>query len=145
MGSKVKGDVFAKIKILIQELIERLQHEAAKDADQKGWCTKATADAEQKRTYAMDEVEELNAQMAELEAKRDQLADDLAVLQKEIQEIKQEATETMRARSEEKAENADTVSTATAGLDAVNQAIDIMTQFYRAASKETVEFALIQQ
>ena len=38
--------------------------EAANEANQKGWCDKATADAEQKRSYAADKIEDLNAKMA---------------------------------------------------------------------------------
>merc|ERR1719282_682878 len=83
------GDPFAKVKILIQELLERLLAEQGNEANQKGWCDKATADAKQKRGYAADEIRELNGQMAEMEATRDQLTEELSVLDKEIDELQQ--------------------------------------------------------
>merc|ERR1719395_55939 len=88
LAGKIAVDHFAKIKKLIQELIERLLQEAANEANQKGWCDKAIGDAEQRRMYAAEQVEELNGEMAELEATRDVLVEELAILEKEIADLK---------------------------------------------------------
>merc|ERR1719424_1146745 len=125
LAAQVAADPFVKIKNLIQELIERLLTEAANEANQKGWCDKAMADATQKRQYAADEIEGLNAKMAKLEALSAKLGEELGVLAKEIKELKASQAEAEKNRKEEKAENANTVSEAKAGLGAVNMAIDI--------------------
>merc|ERR1712187_605719 len=88
LASRIAADPFTKIKNLIQELIERLLTEAANEANQKGWCDKATADAKQKRTYAADEIADLNAKMAKLEALSDKLGEEISTLTEEIDEIK---------------------------------------------------------
>merc|ERR1712048_867445 len=88
LASRIAGDPFAKIKKLIQELIERLLAEAANEANQKGWCDKAIADATQKREYAADEVETLNSKMAKLEALSSKLGEELSILEDEISELK---------------------------------------------------------
>jgi len=144
LASRIAADPFAKIKKLIQELIERLLTEAANEANQKGWCDKATADATQKRTYSADEVEGLNAKMAKLEALSAKLNEELTTLTKEIKELNAAQAEAKKVRGEEKAENANTVTEAKAGLDAVKMAIDILDKFYKTSAKAKVDLSLAQ-
>jgi len=145
LSNQIKVDQFAKVKKLIQDLIERLLQEAADEADQKGWCDKAMADAEQKRTYAVEKVAELNAQSAELEATINKLVEELEVLHVEIPEIQQKQEDATAMRKEEQAENQATVMEAEAGLEAVNEAIDILDKFYKTAAKEKVDLGLVQK
>jgi len=138
LASRAARDPFEKIKVLIQELIERLLKEAANEANQKGWCDKATADAEEKRDYSASQVEELNGEMARLEALRDKLTEEIGVLDTEIADLKARQAEAEQQRADEKAENAVTVEEAEAGLEAVTQAIDILDKFYKTVAKSTV-------
>merc|ERR1719178_369808 len=144
LASRIAADPFAKIKKLIQELIERLLQEAANEANQKGWCDKATADATQKREYAADEIEGLNAKMAKLEALSAKLGEELKELNKQIKELTDSRAEAEKNRKEEKAENANTVSEAKAGLAAVKMAIDILDKFYKTSAKAKVDLSLAQ-
>lgn len=137
------SDPLAKVKTLIQELIERLLKEAANDLNQNDWCNKAISDAEQKRTYAATAVEELNSQMATLEATRDKLALDVSILDKDIDELKNSQKNAETLRGQEKQQNAETVQEAQAGLEAVIQAIDILSKFYKTSDKATVVYSLV--
>merc|ERR1711865_27439 len=101
------------------ELIERLLTEAANEANQKGWCDKAMADPTQKRQYAADEVEELNAKMAKLESLSAKLGEELATLATEIKDLTDAQAKADKERKAEKGENANTVTEAKAGLAAV--------------------------
>merc|ERR1719359_2475244 len=98
LASRIAADPLAKVKKLIQELIERLLTEAANEANQKGWCDKATADATQKRTYAADKIESLNAEMAKLAALSDKLNEELDVLGKEITALREAQAEANQNR-----------------------------------------------
>eukprot|EP00747_Dinoflagellata_sp_TGD_P157297 gnl/TRDRNA2_/TRDRNA2_177728_c0_seq13.p1 gnl/TRDRNA2_/TRDRNA2_177728_c0~~gnl/TRDRNA2_/TRDRNA2_177728_c0_seq13.p1 ORF type:complete len:755 (-),score=308.02 gnl/TRDRNA2_/TRDRNA2_177728_c0_seq13:244-2508(-) len=134
LAEQIAADPFKKIKKLIQELIERLLQEAANEGNQKGWCDKAIADAEQRRDYAAEAIAELNAEMAELEATRDKLTEELATLKTEIAELKAAQEKAEKERAAEKAENAATVEEAEGGLEAVKMAIDILDKFYKSAA-----------
>jgi len=144
LATRIAGDPFAKIKKLIQELIERLLQEAANEANQKGWCDKAIADAKQKRGYAADEVEELNAKMAKLNAESEKLDDEIKELAKDLKSLDDAQKEAIKERKEEKDENANTVKEAEAGLAAVNMAIDILDKFYKTNAKNEVDLSLAQ-
>jgi len=145
LAMQIAKDPFAKIKTLIQELIERLLQEANNEANQKGWCDKATADAKQKRDYAAEEVRTLNSKMAKLEAVRDQLAEELDILAKEIKDIKDAQKQAQEERDAESAQNKATVEEAQEGLDALNMCIDLLDKFYKTMAKETVDLSLAQK
>merc|ERR1719163_2316240 len=104
------------------------------------WCDKATADAEQKRDYASEAVAKHNSEMALLEAERDTLQEELAALAAEIQTLEMMQEEAIAMRKEENAENTRTVQDASAGLAAVESAIDILTKFYKTSAKSKVEY-----
>lgn len=139
LATEISADPFAKVKVLIQELIERLLKEANNEANQKGWCDKATKDAEQKRDFAAEAIAELNANMAQLEARIDKLTSELVHLTREILQLKNERQQATEDREAEKAENEATVTEAKVGLAAVSEAIDILFKFYATSKKGTVE------
>eukprot|EP00421_Protoceratium_reticulatum_P017994 CAMPEP_0168379670 /NCGR_PEP_ID=MMETSP0228-20121227/11965_1 /TAXON_ID=133427 /ORGANISM="Protoceratium reticulatum, Strain CCCM 535 (=CCMP 1889)" /LENGTH=753 /DNA_ID=CAMNT_0008392713 /DNA_START=56 /DNA_END=2317 /DNA_ORIENTATION=- len=145
LATRISEDPFAKVKQLIQELIERLLQEAGNQANQKGWCNKSIADAKQKRQYAAAAVEHLNGEMAELEAERDTLNEELKVLGSQIQDLKDSVAKANQMRAEEKATNTATVIEAKAGRLATEQAMQILYRFYRTADNNaTVALSLSQ-
>merc|ERR1719345_168793 len=77
--------------------------------------------------------------MAELEATRNKLHEELDVLAKEIAELEAAQEKAEKERAEEKAENAATVEEATAGQEAVESAIQVLDRFYKTAAKGVVE------
>merc|ERR1719473_1942814 len=139
LATKVAADPFAKIKKLVQELIERLLQEAADEANHKGWCDKELTNARQQRGYKSDAVKALNSQLESAEAKRDKLAEEIATLTTELAELEDSLSKTTEQRQAESAENAATVSEAQEGQEAVQQALDVLDHFYKTAAKAFVQ------
>jgi len=144
LASKIAEDPFAKVKTLIEELIERLLQQASNEATQKGWCDKALADAGQRRDFAAEEIASLNQEMAKLEAERDRLTEDLFILGREISEIEFARGNATSERAEEKAENEATIDEAQAGLTALSECIELLDRFYKTKKQATVNLTLIQ-
>jgi len=144
LASRISADPFAKVKQLIQELIERLLQEAANEANQKGWCDKSLADAKQKRDYAAEEIGDLNSQLAKFEASIGKLTETIKTLDDEITEINDARTEAAAERTNESSQNAATVSEADTGLGALKLVITQLDRFYKTQAKNTVDLSLLQ-
>merc|ERR550537_1607673 len=112
---RAAADPFVKVKKLIQELIEKLVTEAADEATKKGFCDTELGKANSDKTSQMSTVIETNAVLAGLEAKKDQLTDEIATLTQEIADLNDALTKTTKERTEEKAENTDTLDKAKEG------------------------------
>merc|ERR1719395_193147 len=138
LASKVAADPFVKIKKLIQELIERLLQEAADEANHKGWCDKEIGKAKQTRDIKAASVKDLNSQMAENEGKRDKLTEEISILTIELKELNDSLSKITKERSDESAENSATISEAEEGKEAVEEAIDVLSKFYKTAAKAEV-------
>merc|ERR1719194_141070 len=70
---KMAADPFAKVKGLIQALIERLLKEAANEATHKGWCDTEIGKAEKDRDFRHEDLQSLNSDITELEARQAKL------------------------------------------------------------------------
>merc|ERR550514_1511364 len=132
------ADPFLKVKKLIQDLIEKLVTEAAEEATKKGWCDTEMGKAQSSRNTNMEKVIKLNAEVASLEAKKDALEEEIAVLTSEISELNDALTKTTKERTAEKAANMDTLDKAKEGLAAVKDAYGVLQAFYKGAAKAKV-------
>merc|ERR1719498_509068 len=82
-GSASGEDPFAKVKSLIQDLIDRLMKEAAAEATEKEYCDSEMAKTEEKKA-------DLEADVAKLTAKIDKAAASSAALKEEVNSMRQE-------------------------------------------------------
>merc|ERR1719389_540024 len=121
---------FAKVKQMIEDLISRLEDEAAAEASQKEWCDKEMSETIAARDAAQREIEAKNAFLTEKRTLVDSLAEDISVLSKEIADLQTAINEETALREKDQANNNQTLAEAQAGLEAVENAIEVLSNFY---------------
>merc|ERR1719262_121757 len=121
---------FAKVKQMIQDLVTRLEDEASSESDLKIWCDDNMAETNSEKAAAQKAIEGLNAKMTELKAIISQRTEEILTLSQEIADLNKALNEQTELREEDKAENQQTVADATAGKNAITNALEILNGFY---------------
>jgi len=135
--ARASADPFAKIKNLLQSLVERLIKEATEEATKKGYCDTEQGKAKKDREYRLQDVMTLSAEIAQMEATEDELSQEMGDLKDRLGDLASTANETAAMRETEKAENLHTLAESKEGLIAVKEAMGILNTFYKAAAKAT--------
>merc|ERR1719472_37211 len=135
-----KDDPFKKIKGMIQELIEKLLQEEADEANHKGWCDTEISKTLKDRDYRLRDITDIHSSIEKLNARKEKLNLTKTELTEEIATLEEDLENQTAAREEEKEEHLQTIEDAKGGLEAIKEAIDILSHFYGAAAK-----ALFQQ
>jgi hypothetical protein len=138
LAMKIAEDPFAKVKVLIQQLIERLLTESKNEATHKGWCDTELGKAQHSRDARHKDVVSLTADTEIMEAKKAKLIVEKDTLNTEIVELTSALTNATNDRGDEKADHEATMKTAQEGLTALETAISTLKGFYSSASRATV-------
>jgi len=144
LAAQVTDGPFDKIKGMIQEMIEKLLQEEADEANHKGVCDKEISKTLKDRDYRLRDVEALHTAIESNNARREKLDEEMKTLTTEIATLTTDLADQTAARAEEKAENEVQIREAKEGVEAVQQAIDILGHFYGAAAQATVELQTSQ-
>merc|ERR1719272_2388426 len=96
-------DVFAKIKGMVSDMIEKLEQEAAEAAELKEWCDKEIAESTAKKEDITALFDKLSTKLDTASARSEKLKEEVATLQKELADLAKSQSEMDRIRSEEKA------------------------------------------
>merc|ERR1719468_900972 len=129
------ADVFAKIKGMISDMIDKLEQEQAEAAELKQWCDKEIAESTAKKEEADALIEKLTTKHNQATSRSTQLKDEVAVLQKELADLAKTQSEMDRIRSEEKAAFDKNHPEMEQGLKGVKLALKILNDYYAKADK----------
>jgi len=130
-----QADIFAKVKALIRDMVEKLEAEAEADATKKAYCDKELAETNQKKDDKTAEIEKLSAKIESSKSKSAKLKEEVATLQKELAALVREQAEMDKIRAEEKAAFDVNSAEMEQGLNGIKMALKVLNDYYAKADK----------
>lgn len=131
-------DVFAKVKSMIQGLLDKLVEEAQAEASHKAWCDKETAETKAKIDDHTSKIETLSTRADKADATIEQLKSTIATLESEIADLIKTQATMDSIRAEEKAAFAASNKDYDDGIEGLTIALKVLRDYY--AEKETEAF-----
>merc|ERR1719364_590092 len=124
------------IKGMIQEMIEKLVAEAAKEAEHKAYCDKEMGETKVKKEDKTEEVEDLSVKIDKATSKIAKLKQEINTLMQELAKIAEEQQTADKIRAEEKAAWEAAEADFSSGLEGVGMALQVLRDYY--AEKESL-------
>jgi len=134
VSDRLAADPFAKVKDMIQEMVEKLLQEQAQESEHKAWCDTEMAKTKSSLDVKTDRVEELATRLEKTKAESAKLKREGAELMGEIQALDtavKEATAMRQAEAETWAAKKKDYET---GQQACAAAIKVLRQYYEGKS-----------
>merc|ERR1719362_1919593 len=132
LAEVAQADPFAKVKKMIQELLNRLEEEKNKDQTEFAWCDenmkKNKADTEHYTALS----EKLTAQIEKLTTEIADAKTLVKTLTKELDELVKVVDKATTDRAAEKAENEQTIKESQIAVEAVEDAMDVLQKYYNS-------------
>merc|ERR1719213_778668 len=129
------ADIFAKVKGLIADMIEKLLKEAEEDATEKAFCDKEMAETEQKKSDKEASIQKLSTKIDSMTAKSAKLKGEVAELEKELAALAKAQAEMDKVRSEEKGAFDTNSAEMKKGIEGVQLALKVLNDYYAKADK----------
>jgi len=124
------ADPFAKVKGMIQEMIEKLVAEAQKEASHKAFCDKEMSETKAKRDDKQSDLDDLNTKIDKATTKIAKLKEEIKTLQAELAAIAKLQKEATAMRDEEAAAWAAAKADFESGIEGVQMALQVLRDYY---------------
>merc|ERR1719375_2199329 len=134
-ASGQSGDPFAKVKSLINNMIERLSKEGEADATENSFCEKELSETAAKKSDREATIEKLSASIDSMTAKSSKLKEQGASLQKQLAALAGSQAEADKLRAEEKAAYDVNSAETEKGIKGVQLALKVLNEYYAKEGK----------
>jgi hypothetical protein len=128
-------DPFAKVKGMIQEMIDKLVADAAAEASHKAFCDKEMSESKEKIEDHTSTIEKFTTRKDKAVAAIEKLTEELATLASELSEMAKQQLAMDNMRSEQAAAFAESKKDFEDGIEGLTMALQILRDYY--AEKES--------
>lgn len=126
------ADVFAKVRAMLQDLVDKLVAEAGEEADHKAWCDKETSESTEKIADHRSTLEKLQARLDKAEAAIAQHTESIAATEAQLAALAKQQMEMDQMRHDEKATFEKAQKDYSDGIEGLNMALQVLRDFYAA-------------
>lgn len=139
LAVKMTANPFAKVITMMEDLLEKMKESAAAEADHKTWCDEQLGKNKLKRNKKQTHFDQLQAKIETTANSIERQSKKIQQLMAEQTQLTEDMQKMTEQRTAEKEANTVAMKDAAAGKVAVQQAIEILSEFY---GEQT---ALVQQ
>merc|ERR1719238_468832 len=130
-------DVFAKVKAMIGDMIEKLNEEAEADATEKAFCDKELAEANAKKEEKETTIKKLSTKIDQATDKSAKLKQQVSALQKELSDLEASQIQMDKMRQEERAAFVAAEAETSKGLEGIKLALKTLKDYYAKADSSS--------
>mmetsp|Transcript_37986 Transcript_37986/g.73011 ORF Transcript_37986/g.73011 Transcript_37986/m.73011 type:complete len:702 (+) Transcript_37986:48-2153(+) len=133
-GAQNGEDPFAKVKGLIQDMIAKLQEEAAAEAQEKAYCDEQLAKTKAKKEELDDNIEKLTVKIDQATSKSAKLKEEVQELESELAALTKLQAEMDKIRQETHADFVTAKDDLELALQGVRKALGVLREYYGGAA-----------
>merc|ERR1719159_1861532 len=134
LAEMAASDPFAKIKGLINDMIEKLLKEAAEAATHEAFCQEEMGKSKKSQADKTMKLDKFTARVDESSSKVETLTEEIKTLEAEVAEIDKAQAEATKIRTSENAEFSRVSKDYKDSATAVAKAIEVLQSFYSGAA-----------
>jgi len=125
-----RTDPFAKVKRMIQQMLEKLLQEQAEEADHKAWCDREMGKSMESKEQKEHEVQKLKDRLDAMDAELVQVSDEVETITIALSEMASSLVEAAKVRRKESARNTVAIKDYQEAAKLVLNAITVLKEFY---------------
>jgi len=142
LAYRAASDPFGKVRGMVEDMIAKLQQQAAEEATQKAFCDEELSTNQKKKEKKEGKLEKVDARIEKAEAGIAKLSGQIATLSTELAEIKSAVKVATDLRHAENASYRTAEADFSESQEACAQALEVLREYYEGAG---ASFAQVDQ